>query len=68
MASRDYIEKALLLGVVKNQNWNIMILNHMQKKFFTFANHQLYQFIEDEYNVGKYPELAILQARFNISR
>lgn len=67
MASRDYIEKALLLGVVKNQNWNIMILNHMQKKFFTFANHQLYQFIEDEYNVGKYPELAILQARFNIS-
>ena len=67
MASRDYIEKALLLGVVKNKNWNIMILNHMQKKFFTYANHNLYQYIEDEVKSGKYPEFSILQLRFNIT-
>ncbi len=68
MASRDYIEKALLLGVVKNKNWNLMILNHMQKKFFSFANHNLYQYIEEEFQSNNnYPDFSILQMKFNIS-
>lgn len=67
MASRDYIEKALLLGVVKQKNWNLMILNHMQKKFFSFANHNLYQYIEDEVKNNNYPEFSLLQVRFGMS-
>jgi replicative DNA helicase len=66
MASRDYIEKALLLGVVREKNWKLMIKNNMDIKYFSVANHKLYQFIKDAANSEAYPEFQTLQYRFGI--
>ena len=66
MIDRDYIEKSILLGVVKQKSWNLMILNHMEKKYFSFANHMLYDYIKSEMDSGIYPDIKIVQLRFNI--
>ena len=59
MLDRDAVEKALLLGIVRDKNWQVLILNNINKDYFTYANHRLYQYIEDHVNASKYPELAI---------
>lgn len=66
MVNKDLVEKALLFGVVKNRNWELMIRHNMTIKFFSFANHELYQYIKDQADVGKYPEFQVLQYRFNV--
>ena len=66
MVNKDLVEKALLFGVVKNRNWELMIRHNMTIKFFSFANHELYQYIKDQVDVGKYPEFQVLQYRFDV--
>ena len=66
MVNKDLVEKALLFGVVKNRNWELMIRHNMTIKFFSFANHELYQYIKDQADVGKYPEFQVLQYRFGV--
>lgn len=66
MLDRDAVEKALLLGIVRDKNWQVLILNNINKDYFTYANHRLYQYIEDHVNASKYPELAILAYEFEI--
>ena len=66
MVNKDLVEKALLFGVVKNRNWELMIRYNMTIKFFSFANHELYQYIKDQADVGKYPEFQVLQYRFGV--
>ena len=66
MVNKDLVEKALLFGVVKNRNWELMIRHNMTIKFFSFANHELYQYIKDQADVGKYPEFQVLQYRFDV--
>ena len=66
MIDRDYIEKSILLGVVQQKSWNLMILNHLEKKYFSFANHMLYDYIKSEMDSGIYPDIKIVQLRFNI--
>lgn len=66
MVNKDLVEKALLFGVVKNKNWELMIRHNMTIKFFSFANHELYQYIKDQADVGKYPEFQVLQYRFDV--
>lgn len=64
MANRDYIEKALLLGMARNQSWMTMIKNSMDKKYFSPANYKLYQYIEECASKNEYPELKTISAKF----
>ena len=66
MVNKDLVEKALLFGVVKERNWELMIRHNMSIKYFSFANHELYTFIKEQAEVSKYPEFQILQYKFNI--
>lgn len=64
MANRDYVEKALLLGMARNKSWITMIKNSMDKKYFSPANHKLYQYIEECAANDEYPELKTISAKF----
>ena len=66
MVNKDIVEKALLLGVVRNKDWELMIKHNMLIKYFSYANHELYSYIKEQVEVDKYPEFDILQYKFNI--
>lgn len=66
MIDRDALEKALLLGVVKQQNWNILVLNGITKDFFTPINKMLYDYILERVQSNTYPELPLIAHDFNI--
>lgn len=67
MLDKNAIERALLLGVVKEQNWNILILNNITIEYFSFANQPMYKYIKDYLDTNKsYPELPILCYTFDI--
>ena len=66
MVNRDILEKALLLGVVREQNWNIMILNNISIDYFSIANHALYKYIKECVDKDIYPQLKLLGFQYNI--
>lgn len=66
MIDKDAIEKALLLGVVKNKNWNTLILNGITEQYFSANNKSLYQYIKGYVDKEQYPDLRILGYEFNI--
>ena len=66
MVNRDILEKALLLGVVREQNWNTMILNNISIDYFSIANHALYKYIKECVDKDIYPQLKLLGFQFNI--
>lgn len=66
MIDKDAIEKALLLGVVKNKNWNTLILNGVTEQYFSANNKSLYQYIKGYVDKEQYPDLRILGYEFHI--
>lgn len=66
MIDKDSIEKALLLGIVKTQNWRVLILNNITEEYFSPANQSLYRYIKDYADRNKYPDLKIISYEFNI--
>ena len=66
MIDKDSIEKALLLGIVKTQNWRVLILNNITEEYFSPANRSLYRYIKDYADRNKYPDLKIISYEFNI--
>lgn len=66
MLDRDAVEKALLLGIVRDKNWNLLILNDITKNYFSYANHALYDYIKEYVDKNEYPELAIIGYKFQI--
>lgn len=66
MIDKDAIEKALLLGVVKNKNWNTLILNGITEQYFSVNNKSLYQYIKGYVDKEQYPDLRILGYEFHI--
>ena len=47
MLDKDSLEKSLLLGVVRDRNWEVMILNNITIECFSYANHRLYKYIKN---------------------
>ena len=66
MLDRNALERALLLGIVRDHNWEVLILNNINKEYFTYANHKLYGYIESYVTDSKYPELAVIGYEFQI--
>lgn len=66
MLDRDAVEKALLLGIVRDKNWEVLILNNITKDYFTYANHRLYEYIYSFISTSKYPELPVIGYEFDI--
>lgn len=66
MLDRDAVEKALLIGIVREKNWQILILENITKEFFTIANHKLYDYIKGYVDTDKYPDLPVLSYEFDI--
>lgn len=60
------IEKALLIGIVREQNWNVIIYNDIKRDYFSYENRALYDYIEKYTKVNKYPDLPLLQFEFQI--
>ena len=66
MINLNAIEKALLVGIVKEKNWNILILNNITEEFFSYQNKPLYKYIKDYVDENKYPDLPLVQYEFQI--
>lgn len=66
MLNKDMVEKALLVGVVRNKCWNVLILNNVVIDYFTYANQELYRYIKGFTDRGEYPDLKILAYQFEI--
>lgn len=66
MFNKDLLEKALLIGVVNSKNWQTIILNNITIEYFSYANHELYHYVEDNVMKGQYPDLSILCYNFGI--
>lgn len=66
ISNRDMVEKALLLGVVKAKNWNLIIENDLSKMFFTTTNQRLYDYIKDYAVENNYPDFPVLCYEFHI--
>lgn len=62
----DAIEKALLLGIVRDKKWNVLVLNNITIDYFTVANHRLFNYIKDYVDRNEYPDLHILCFEFEI--
>lgn len=66
MIDKDAIEKALLLGIVKNKSWNTLVLNGITEDYFSVNNKQLYKYIKDYVDREQYPDLRIVGYEFKI--
>lgn len=66
MLNKDAVEKALLLGVVRDKAWDTLILHNITKDYFSYANHGLYDYIKEYVDRNEYPELAIIGYKFEI--
>lgn len=66
MIDRNAIEKALLIGIVKNKCWSSLILNNITRDYFTAENKDLYDYIKGNVDSDKYPDLRILGYEFGI--
>lgn len=64
--NKDLIEKSLLLGTVRDQNWNVLILNNIGRDYFSVANRALYDYIKSFISENKYPDLKVVGYKFNI--
>lgn len=66
MINKDAVEKALLLGAVREKNWEVLIMNGLSKQYFSFANQPLYEYIHEYIDRNEYPELPLIGYTFNI--
>lgn len=66
MIDKDAVEKALLLGIVRDKNWQILLLNSINKDYFSYANHKLYDYIKEYVDKNEYPELQLIGYKFEI--
>ena len=68
MMDKDAVEKALLLGVVKNSDWSVLVLNNITRDYFTHANQPLYDYIKESIDKNTYPDLRIIGYKLLIYR
>lgn len=68
MINKDAIEKALLLGIVRDKNWGVLLLNNIERDYFTPANLPLYDYIKGYTDRNEYPDLTVIAYQFNIDK
>ena len=66
MLALNEIEKALLIGVVKDHSWETLIKNGINESYFSAENKPLYRYIKDAIAKDLYPDLPLLQFEFKI--
>lgn len=67
MIDKDIVEKALLLGVVRDKKWDLLIRNGITIDYFSTPNKKLFQYIKESVDRDVYPELSILCYQFGIN-
>lgn len=66
MVNKDSVEKALLIGIIREKNWELLILNNINKEYFSPTNQRMYTYIKEFVDKNTYPELPILCYEFKI--
>lgn len=66
MLNKDAVEKALLIGIVRKKEWPILLANSITKEYFSYANHELYDYVKEYVDKNNYPELSIIGYKFDI--
>ena len=66
MVDINSIERALLVGVVLEKNWDIIILNDITEDYFTFANKEMFRYVKDYANTNTYPDIKAMCFQFEI--
>ena len=64
--TRDFMEKALLLGVVKNQNWNPILRNGFKKDYVSPINKPLYDDVKAMNDNNSYEDVKVVGFRYGL--
>lgn len=66
MVDINSIERALLVGVVVDKNWDLFVINNITEEHFSYANRAMYRYIKEYVGSDTYPELKALCYEFQI--
>ena len=66
MLDKDKLEKALLVGVIKRQSWDTLILNNLTRDCFSKANVRMYDYIKEFVDENKYPDIRVFANVFDL--
>ena len=67
MLNMDMIEKAFLIGIVREKKWQIVILNNLSAKHFSFENREIFNYIKEFTDKNEYPDLPLLAYKFQFT-
>lgn len=60
------IERALLIGIIREKRWDILILNSITEEYFSYANKPMYRYVKEYAEKNEYPDLQIVCYKFEI--
>lgn len=66
MIDRDSLEKALLINIIRNKQWNLLITNNIDESYFSYGNKELYNYIKTYTAKNEYPDIQIVCFKFQI--
>lgn len=64
--TRDILEKALLLGVVANKDWNPILRSGFKKDYVSPSNRPLFDAVKSMNESGEYSDVDVVCFNFNI--
>lgn len=66
MVDKYAIERALLIGVIREHKWDILILNSIDESYFSYANKPMYRYVKEYADKNEYPDIQIVCYKFEI--
>lgn len=67
MVDINQLERALLVKVVIDKDWQTILLNSITEDYFTYANRPLFRYIKDYVDKNIYPEIKAIQFKFDVT-
>ena len=67
MVDINQLERALLVKIVIDKDWEVIILNGITENYFTYANRPLFRYIKEYVDKDIYPEIKAIQFKFGVT-
>lgn len=67
MVNKDILEKTILLGIIRDKNWEVLLRNQITRDMFSYSNYTLYDYIKSYTDDGRFPDLSVVTNMFDIT-
>lgn len=67
MVDINQLERALLIKIVLDKNWQLLILNGITEDYFSLANREMYRYINEYVEKSIYPDIKAIQFKFQVT-